>query len=719
MDGGFLSLGDARHVSLWSVAALMLVCTAIYVPFTDKGPTNDDLIYLDYADRLTLNPARCQVSDYVFQGRVLENFVVFESTHPPLVPYYIRVVRHLVGRDLVHLHLAFLPFLWLATLGLAGLIRHYTDHPPWVALALTLGPMFLPNAATLMTDVPLFAFWVGGLWYWERTLARTGASATRNLIPCLIFTFAAVFTAYQGFGLLALIAVRGWSKRRMGEVLIVFACTVVPMVIWLSMVYYYHGIVPYFAAPRDELSIATEVHKGLDATNMWIKARVMVLYGGAAIGLFAPLALRLAAGGRFFYPLMACLGWAWVLLLNLQNDTGWFPGFWAWGLMGLGLALLPSLFHAVRSLFGIDEEGSIWLVLLAWFAGLALFQIGLAAFASPRYNLLLFAALLLMVLRATPPRFAAVTVWTLISTGIAVGLGWMVARVEFDFSRAQRVADLELPVAPGEIHFVGEMGVRHYGEQAGMIYLQVDQTDDVRYLLVPRLTDHIQVPESLLARAEIAGRYEVPSRWPLRLHAPDHHTSYYLHARGILPFSFVPGPGTMEAYTLFKVYHQIMPAWVVGPESRIEPAGPILPESPIVTEFDCPKDGLTRVRLNLATYNRINTSTLRVAISELGLAEAEESLLWSVDLDAAQIRDNSWLTLDLEPLASAGKRLRLALSSPDATPANAVTIWVNRAGAGGYRYGETVQAGQLGLSMFCFPRAAAGEVETVAPNPSE
>ena len=97
---------------------LIGLCAAAYLPFITKGVTYDDFVFLDYAERLTANPTRCVVGDYIWQGFLLEDLVVFESTHPPFIPYWIKAVKKFFGNNLIILHLAFflLFFLLLHTI---------------------------------------------------------------------------------------------------------------------------------------------------------------------------------------------------------------------------------------------------------------------------------------------------------------------------------------------------------------------------------------------------------------------------------------------------------------------------------------------------------------------------------------------------------------------------------------------------------------------------
>lgn len=77
------------------------------------------------------------------------------------------------------------------------------------------------------------------------------------------------------------------------------------------------------------------------------------------------------------------------------------------------------------------------------------------------------------------------------------------------------------------------------------------------------------------------------------------------------------------------------------------------------------------VRIFFATYARSNTATV-----EITLADSDGVLAQQV-LSTADIADNSWVRFTLStPLENcAGRDLVLTISSPDASPGNAVTVW--------------------------------------------
>lgn len=101
------------------------------------------------------------------------------------------------------------------------------------------------------------------------------------------------------------------------------------------------------------------------------------------------------------------------------------------------------------------------------------------------------------------------------------------------------------------------------------------------------------------------------------------------------------------------------------------PAGEILPDRPLVQAFRCPVQTLYDVRIFFATYARFNTAMVEITLADSGGVLAQQVL------STADIADNSWVRFTLPtPLENcAGRDLVLTISSPDASPGNAVTVW--------------------------------------------
>lgn len=688
-----------RAPSFW---IMLVVCWVTYSAFTQKWPTVDDPLFLDYAARLTWNPTLCEVADAPFQGRVVEDYIVFESTHPPFVPYWIKTIGACFGEGLGTLHWGFFVFLVLAAWGLGGLIARYTAFPPVLALGLVLGPLFLPFATGFMTDVPLFALWVGALWFWENYMHAT---SKRHLYLALAFlmAMAAVATAYQGLGLLVVLLWRGKSYGKMSQAFLLVAIVSIIFLVWLLLVWKHYGIFPYFDPPRSDLTIAGEMEKGIHWTNIWQKVQAMVIYWGAALGPFLAIWLLKVGSRQLIFPLLSVTGWGlvWVWGSPLQDSEMWQ---WGWVLASAGLIAGLVFFKALDQLRGWQNDG-VTPSLLIWAIGFFVFQAFIAALASPRYLLLGFAALFLLILRTLPVR--AWVQWALyLGLVVQIGMGFWVARAEFDYADAQRLSSLNLAEYAGDadITVAGEFGLHYSTDQLGWSYYLEGHEDEVSYLLVPSEIDHVAPDSNLIAEAEIVQKLVLPGKTGIRVMNREAEAGLYHSGHGLLPFSF--SNARLEEFTLYRCFRQVLPQWQGdGNDARFvaEVAGPILPQSPVSTAFQCDWDGLTRIKLNLATYARRNDSTLQVSLIELEEDGSEREVLRR-SIPSKELEDNQWLTLDFDPITSKDRRFKLILASPDATPGNAITIWTNSAADGVYNHGDTRRQGRLKALVFCLPK---------------
>jgi len=689
------------------ILIIIVAATLAYLPFLAKGVTNDDFVFLDYAARLTKNPTVCQVGDYRYQGVLLEDLIVFESTHPPLVPYVIRLTTHFFGDNLIALHLAFLPFTLLASLALGYLVRRTSGHHPALALAVTLGPLFLANATSLMTDAPLFAFWFAAMACLDHALAGERSHSAAHWAAWLM-ALCAFFTSYQGLGLLAVFPCLGLAHGKLRQAMIWVVAALAPFLLWLLLVWWRYRIFPYFATPHANVSIASEVTTGLLLANIWVKARVILIYAGAGLGLF--LAWSMRTKSPWLWAAAAGWGLAMAAFLAGSEDVGALLQTALFAALGVP-ALVVSGTAIGRLWRSRGHERWIEAALVCCAAGFALFQIAFAAFAAPRYILILLAAMFLLLLRQESPP-AGKSPWILAAVTVLLGLG--VARADWEYARAQRLERLPLP-ADVSIAFVGEQGMKVSGEKLGYHYFLPEDQYDIGYLLVPVEIDHLAVPSALLQeRAEEMQRFTLNSALPIRVMNQRANAGFYRHTQGLLPFAFNVEP--IETFVLYRCYQPGNPDWQAR-AYRPVPAGHILPDAPVTQDFICARDGLTRIELLLATGARRNQSTLVVSLSELDGEAAAEIPVQRWELAAETLQDNSWHQFDFPAQRSLNKRYRLTLSSPDATPSSAMTIWTNSNATGTFRRAETPIQGALGLKALCLPATTPPSPDSEASAP--
>lgn len=86
----------------------------------------------------------------------------------------------------------------------------------------------------------------------------------------------------------------------------------------------------------------------------------------------------------------------------------------------------------------------------------------------------------------------------------------------------------------------------------------------------------------------------------------------------------------------------------------------------------CPRNGLYRIDILLATYNRRNDRDL---VFHLRHAPGEDDLV-TIRFNASEVEDNSFFPLTFPPIPdSGGQNFYFFLESPDSEPGNAITVW--------------------------------------------
>ena len=426
---------------------------------------------------------------------------------------------------------------------------------------------------------------------------------------------------------------------------------------------------------------------------------MLPLYTGMAMGWFLPFWFRQKTYDRNLLVLFACCGWGLGLAGLILPDAAFSTHLELWIWSALGLLALPSTVGLCIAIWNKVKASADLVLLLAWCGGTALFQIMVAAYAAPRYVWPLMGVLFVMALRAIPLGSKTKFIAPVTVLG-SVLFGLMVAWAEKEYADLQRIDVLVFESQPETLYFVGEKGMKYYGERAGYHYLRPELADRVGYLLVPEEIDRIPVPSELMEDAALIQSITVESAFPLRTMNRESGAGFYIHTRGPLPFAF--SRKKLDTFHLYRVLHLGNRDWLEGEEQAYKSVGNILPDRPVYQDFQCLKNGLMSVRLNLATHARINQSRLIVRLEERD-GSGDPNLVFEENLDAAKLQDNSWIQLDFEPQDSLGKMYRIQLSSPDATPGSAVTIWTNALADDHYFIGDEKMKGALGFTTLCSP----------------
>lgn len=542
--------GPAPREIVWAILLLLL-----FVPFVGKAMHIDDIAFLRLGDYFGWNPLQSLAHDYPYQGRAEPGFSAYESTHPLLIPYLLKVLQAVVGPSELWLHLAFLCFPALALWSLGRLDRLREPGQGLDALAVPVLfaslPAFVVNGQNLMTDVPTLAFLLAGLAAVAAGV-RDGSGRCRWL--ACFWLSCAVFSSYQALAFLPVLlgfvlcaAPSGEPRRRW---LLPLALPVLLMGGWLLLVYVEHGIFPLLRE-QARVGIGSEVTRGLQWQVFWPKALFSLAMIGASLLFVLPIRFCRPGLRPTWQGGVALAAMVAVFFLAAPAETGphsrrlALACFAALGGFGLGLAGLELRRWWQRT------EARGWAALCGgWIAMSLLVTLAALPFGSARYLLPLFPVLFIVLLRDSrgegfrAPRLAAAL--------LLVSLLWGGAHAWADYYHAGTYRTMAAELAAFRrslgsdrtLWYVGEWGMRHYFDQAGARYLLADSTE-------PRAGDYVIIPEmprfwapaaQLRPRLTFYASREFRSPLPLRLFNRRSGAGFYCHHWGMLPFAFSAEP---------------------------------------------------------------------------------------------------------------------------------------------------------------------------------
>lgn len=190
-----------RWVAAHPCWTLALATLAVLFPFLGKPFNMDDPLFLWAARRIQSHPADPYGFNVIWDLWAKPLWNVTEN--PPLTSYYIALAAAVLGWSEWALHSAFLLPAVAVILGTFRLARHFCRSPLLAALAALFTPAFLVSSTTLMSDVPMLAFWVWAIVFW---VEGAGQNRPRKLFAAACLAAIAEITKYFGFCLIPLLA---------------------------------------------------------------------------------------------------------------------------------------------------------------------------------------------------------------------------------------------------------------------------------------------------------------------------------------------------------------------------------------------------------------------------------------------------------------------------------------------------------------------------------
>jgi hypothetical protein len=512
----------------------------------DRPVMVDDPLYLKVAAQILRDPLRPY--DFTMNWYGWPELFWDITKNPPLVSYWLAVVRGLGATSEWLAHVAMLPFAVAAVLGGVRLARRFVADAGWATTFWAASPAFLVSAATLMADVPALAASLWGVSAWIEGVDNTSSRARRFGALLVGVAFVLKYTALVAvLALVAYVVVGrepGQRRRGLGD-------------LWVASL-------PAFAWGLLTLGTTGRVHVvdalvigggGLSPNPGWFGHRgvaILTFVAGASITLalvtLATLRDRRAAligAGAVALGVTAALVTPWIWSpQGLRHGAQLMVGVLA---TAGALLLLRSLDEGLR-----DPAGrflAVWALLhvaYLWFWSWSI---------AARFVLPALVPLALLLARrlergAVGPRA--------IVSGVAVAAGLVAAIVVLRadgfpgelYRRALPALAAQARSDGRRAYFVGAWGFHYYAEQAGLPRLDTKGP-------APRVGDLIfqsyyagnnELPPTLVPRLREVGNVAAPAP-PFGLHTMNINVGAGFHSTvfGPLPYfrAHLPAEGVI------------------------------------------------------------------------------------------------------------------------------------------------------------------------------
>lgn len=535
----------------------LLLITIFLVLFRNKPFHIDDVYFLEIAENILKRPmdpfhgATTLVND---DFRVFRNVGktpnTFEAmSHPPLVGYVqAAAVRLSGGFQESSLHLTFMIFPLLCVLSTYCLAKRFTDYPFASTLLFVTSPLFLVNATSVMTDIPMLGLGLTGFSFFIYGIDRR---RILWLILAGIFTGLAILTRYVAVGLILLyLSYILFQRKSLTQLLWLLGPTTLIVGLWLLENWLHHGTLHLLASSKHY----AHFYKDLSFAPAILLQKLvsgLAAIGGGGVFAFFYLLFGLPNRKRVVIWFIAGVTLSIVVLILRPFDLSILSEYSSWqtGLLFLFFSIGSSFLFLT---FPRENESHDKSFLLVWLFGAIITSILMLPFGTGRYMLPALLPLIFVLISGNKlvNKVAATAV-----VSLTLSLSILLTIADYQHALAYKSFAHEIKsLYPGaKIWFVGDWGFRYYMNRNGC-----------RYLLS---TDDSPTRENLIVKAEIAGLHnfssslrercslvrtiEISNKFPVRLMNVEARTGFYAHGFGFLPFGFSQAP--MERFTIYRV----------------------------------------------------------------------------------------------------------------------------------------------------------------------
>ncbi len=539
-----------------SIVAIVVLLSACLLPFSDKAFNIDDPLFVWTADHILNHPAD-------FYGFRL-NWFGFEASayelqkNPPLISYYIALVKTLCGSGERALHLAFF-FPALATaLGIYFLAKLYCRRPLEAAFISIMTPAFLVSGNTIMSDVTMLCFWVWAVYFWIRGVEEKRRAC---LMISAVFVSLSTLSKYYGVSLVPLLAFYTVHRARSFDRRILYLA--VPLLLlglycWIT--YKLYG----YAHFLEIFSYSKESRNFLSKDYLSDSVIGLAFVGGGFLTFL------------FYWPFLwkrASIAWLVVAalfsaFLSIMPAIGQFPlkgneGFGLYSILQAAVYTtvgLSILFLAISD-FMRSRDSLSWLLFL-WVSGTLFFSFYLNWTVNIRTILPIAPAVGILVMRRMESRFRwpaltyarRIGVPLLLSVILSISVVWAdYSLANADKRAAREIAKKYAGADRADLWFQGHWGFQYYMEKFGgkPVDFKNYRMNGGDILVTPSLLQNTNVNPRPVKFLDPLEQLEFEACKWISIMNNGTGTGFYGSSGGPVPFVF--GPSPPQIYTIDRL----------------------------------------------------------------------------------------------------------------------------------------------------------------------
>lgn len=560
------------------LTTLVFLTLFVNIPFLNQAFHIDDGLWLHMGEILREEPLHpFRKIDYNFFGERHTGNLTYLS-HPPFIPYFLGLIIRLFGRTPeIIFHSIYLIFPILAVVANYFLARKFLERPLLASLFLLFTPSFMVMTHTIMTDVPLLAFWLSSIALYIYGVEKEKKKLLLMASLSMIISFS---ISYQGLFLIPLLSIYTLLSDKTLVTNVGAAVSGRPRAGTESR--------PYKFLPRCcpvTFWSAKYIFIPLGAFSLWIIVTWVINEEFLLFSIYSNL-IRVT-GKDVFINMSYLIRKAFSLLINIGGAT-LFPPLLVYSFMhdkreatifslifltslllakGIGYPFIPAILFisflsvGVFSLYKIVKYGVFCLfkreflarnhgiLLSIWFFGVIIYNLFLLPMGAVRYTLPLVPPLILMILIQAKEVSKKIgskneNMIYFISLAFTFLIGILVAWADYELAGQYKTFSLS---AKGRykkelnrVWFVGDWGFRNYMEKEGYSYLlsQDNSPKGGDIIVIASLPYPHPIHPNLMKKMALITKERLMGRIPIRTMNSKAHAGFYSHNWGLLPYSF-------------------------------------------------------------------------------------------------------------------------------------------------------------------------------------